>query len=295
MTETKKFGISELIISINGEDIVPVPPELICSEITEPLEVEFKDFESFIAFFFNHVDLRDYGKREDIHCKYCGGLLSEDGRSKLFCCEKMKAGVLYDQNVRNLRKLRELNQEEENVYAFRMLLNESGLEGWEQSVTFKTYQPKNEIQESIKKECRRYCEDQTKDNLLLKGKVGTGKTHLACACAKWLGFYQEKTFLILRCSSVSMIDNMEKYKTADVVIVDDIGRETGSESRISARMGIISEIIEYRHRNKKKTIYTTNLSAEELSKKYGSHIVDRIIDCAVIPERMEFESNRGQI
>lgn len=295
MTE-KKFGIYDLILSINGEEIKPVPPEVLVNG-AESLEVEFKDFTSMIAFYFRHIDGRDYGKTDDLHCRYCGKVLYQGGKALMFCCDRIREEVLFDQRIRKERKekLKDKPQEDsEEVLNFRILLNESELEGWEQGVTFKTYLPKTPVEEAVKKACKDFAEDETKVNLILSGKVGTGKTHLACATAKWLGFYKQKSFLIFRCSSVSTVENMERYKTVDTLIIDDIGRETGSESRISARVGVISEIIEYRHRNARKTIFTMNLNSDELAKKYGSHIVDRIIDKAVIPERIEFESNRGQ-
>lgn len=259
-------------------------------DITEPEMIEFEIFPEFLDYFSVFV-AGSFGKYNHICCDFCGEEIFTDGKVRIFCCDKMKEAIFRHE----IEKIEEAKKKEEkSISDYRERLEKSGLEGFELGVTFKSYKTETIQQEEAKKACQLFAKDEETFSLILAGSVGVGKTHLACSTAKHIGFYKGKMFKILRCSTVISTEDLDELKKIPVLIIDDIGREVGSEARIKSRVGFISEIIEYRHRNELKTIYTTNFSIEALTGKYGSHITDRIIDKALIPERIEAESHRGE-
>lgn len=62
--------------------------------------------------------------------------------------------------------------------------------------------------------------------------------------------------------------------TRKVVVLDDVG---SCSSRSDFVATTLSQIIDTRYRNNLSTIYTSNLSEDELSNHYGSRIADRIL------------------
>lgn len=250
----------------------------------------FESFNDFIAVCWQVVSKDSFGKNNNIKCGFCGAVIWNDGFVP--CCAEMKNHISETLESRSRAIKRDEEMEKaERISAYNKNKAESGLEGFEKKATFKNYITKNSEQEIAKQMCRDYIESN-KINLIISGSVGIGKTHLACATAQFYGFYNKASFGILRCSSTK-IDDPEKYLNFDILIIDDIGRESGSEARLKSRMAMISEIIEHRHRNKMKTIYTTNLRMNEIPEKYGSHILDRMLDNAIIIKRLEGNSNRG--
>ena len=62
--------------------------------------------------------------------------------------------------------------------------------------------------------------------------------------------------------------------TRKVVVLDDIGSANSKSDFVATTL---SQIIDTRYRNNLATIYTSNLSEDELSNHYGSRIADRIL------------------
>jgi len=112
--------------------------------------------------------------------------------------------------------------------------------------------------------------------LLLTGKSGTGKTHLACAIANalkdrwWVQFAHVPTLLErMRTTSV----DLESLINAQLLILDDIGSER--ESPWTTERLLI--IVEGRLVNCRPTIYTTNYEVEDLDKRLGMRLASRIL------------------
>lgn len=137
-------------------------------------------------------------------------------------------------------------------------------------------------------------------NLYIWGKnTGNGKTSWAC---KIMGYYFRKiaftsgleneglyiylpTFLDdLRNSygnpSPEFDDELEMVKKCKLLIIDDVGAEKLTEW---VRERIIS-IIHTRVSNGLSTIYTSNLSPEELKAEMGDRISSRILGCSTVIE-----------
>ena len=62
--------------------------------------------------------------------------------------------------------------------------------------------------------------------------------------------------------------------TRKLICIDDIGSANSKSDFVATTL---SQIIDTRYRNKLATIYTSNLSEDELASHYGSRIADRIL------------------
>jgi DNA replication protein DnaC len=123
----------------------------------------------------------------------------------------------------------------------------------------------------------------------LIGSTGTGKTHLAMGIVynvlarthyrKKVGFIDWREYLNLL--KVGMHDNSKDVQTytdflrrqltaADILVLDDIGAERGTEFDISEADTF------WRLREDKSVIMTTNLSIAELKEHYGQRTISRM-------------------
>ncbi len=117
--------------------------------------------------------------------------------------------------------------------------------------------------------------------ILFYGGVGTGKTFAsACICNHLmengktvlvmnLGLY----FIKLRREWAEAENDVLNYvKTCDLLVIDDLGTENVSEFTIEKTFNLIDT----RYRAEKPMIITTNLTPEEINKRLGERIADRI-------------------
>lgn len=138
--------------------------------------------------------------------------------------------------------------------------------------------------------------------LILCGKPGTGKNHLACAIANQIiEQYQDSVLLTtaLRISrkikstwakdaEESEWEAMQIYCEPDLLIIDEIGVQFGSD----AEKIILFEIINNRYEDMKPTILISNLSQEELSQYVGERIIDRMKEGQGVVVNFDWESFR---
>lgn len=136
--------------------------------------------------------------------------------------------------------------------------------------------------------CKNFAERFGKDsgNMLFIGKTGTGKTHLSTAIAKAV---IERGYEVLYDSTQNIVAAFEndrfksgygphesesaKYMECDLLILDDLGTEFVNQFTVSCLYNLLNTRI-----NKGlSTIISTNLSPEELSKKYEDRIYSRIV------------------
>lgn len=136
--------------------------------------------------------------------------------------------------------------------------------------------------------CRRYADNFKKDsgNLFFTGATGLGKTHLSLAIAaeainKGFGvvYGTAQTFALalererFTRTEESGGDTLDLLNDCDLLIIDDLGMEISS-SYITAT---IYNVIDTRITLKKPTIISTNLSMQELEKRYNERFTSRII------------------
>ena len=129
-----------------------------------------------------------------------------------------------------------------------------------------------------------WLEDNKGRGLLLYGECGLGKTFIAR--------YVLPALLLKYCNRVvNSFDMNEANKNPDdvlskhIIALDDIGTEEQSV-KYGDRRFIVPEIVDYAEKYGKMLILTTNLNAAQLSDKYGSRTLDRII---ATTKRIEFK------
>lgn len=135
--------------------------------------------------------------------------------------------------------------------------------------------------------CQNFADDFSphSQNLLMYGETGLGKTHLSLAIA---GKVLEKGYGVIYGSAQNLLSSLENEKfgrsndkissersilNCDLLIIDDLGAEFSTPFTLSA----IYNIINSRLLARKSVIISTNLSLEELEKKYSKRVLSRII------------------
>lgn len=153
------------------------------------------------------------------------------------------------------------------------------------------YKDNPEVYEQMKMSlalAKNYCKNfaKSKGNLLLIGKTGTGKTHISTAIAREvinLGYdviYDSVQNIITDFEDDKFRrgyndDELktEKYFECDLLIIDDLGTEFTTQVTVSC----IYNLLNTRYNKGLATIISTNLSHEELARKYEDRIYSRII------------------
>lgn len=129
-----------------------------------------------------------------------------------------------------------------------------------------------------------YAENFSKnsDSLLLMGGTGLGKTHLSSALAKVV---IDRGFDVLYTSVLNMISEFEKakfrgeqddtdrYFSAELLIVDDLGTELGGSFTESC----LYNVIDTRICKGLPTVISTNLTAAQLSERYTGRLFSRLL------------------
>lgn len=117
--------------------------------------------------------------------------------------------------------------------------------------------------------------------LVFTGNTGTGKTHLAAAIANDL--IRRYRIRVRFINYVELLDEinksfngnepiLDKFKRAELLILDDIGREKVTDFTNKT----LYSIINYRYEHLLPTIITSNYRASELASRVGAATVSRI-------------------
>ena len=139
--------------------------------------------------------------------------------------------------------------------------------------------------------------------LALLGNAGTGKTHLACAignhviknCGGQARFssVSEISRIVRESKSFSSAYTesqiIEAFGGYDLLIIDEVGMQSGSEAESRALFDVFNE----RYQNCKPTILISNLSSAEFAAAVGDRIVDRLKEDGGEVLIFNWESHRG--
>ncbi len=140
---------------------------------------------------------------------------------------------------------------------------------------------------SIFEFCKSYAGDFDCDSpsLLMTGETGLGKTHLSLAIA---AAAVNKGFGVIYGSAQNLLNKIEREHfdrrtddedtvavllDCDLLILDDLGSEFSTQFTVS----VIYNIINTRLLKELPVIISTNLSVEELEKRYSRRVTSRII------------------
>lgn len=136
---------------------------------------------------------------------------------------------------------------------------------------------------------KRYCafDKEIPLNLIFLGSTGTGKTFLSSCIARE---FLDKGFSVLYVSATKISNILDDRKfgrgdsefneeyvdfinDCDLLIIDDLG----TEYAFSYPQAQLFDILESRTVRKKRTVISTNLSTDEISKKYSPRFYSRIM------------------
>ncbi|WP_312465746.1 ATP-binding protein [Atlantibacter hermannii] len=159
--------------------------------------------------------------------------------------------------------------------------------------TLENYQPVNDEAARCLKLCKAYATkwpERLKQGggLVMCGKPGTGKNHLALAIAKHVINEHQNSALfttalrIARLFKSTWSKNSERteaeviriYTDPELLIIDEVGVQFGSE----AEKLILFEIINTRYERMMPTILISNLPKDELAAFIGERVIDRMND-----------------
>jgi len=156
--------------------------------------------------------------------------------------------------------------------------------------TFDAYIAQNQEQVNALAKARSLVESVAKDprkvpSLIMCGKPGTGKTHLACAIAiaaydAGVTVCRESVAGIIRefkdsWRKESEFDEMKLlrfYGTVKLLIIEEIGVQFGSDTE---RMYLF-EVINRRYENCLPTVLVSNLDPDKLAAEVGERVMDRL-------------------
>jgi DNA replication protein DnaC len=152
----------------------------------------------------------------------------------------------------------------------------------------------------IKEVCKSFIE--TPESIVLTGDTGNGKTHIAVAILRALvqagkvvnsdgAIFTTVPDLLLSIRSgfkssggitQSEEDFVNSYAKIPFLILDDLGSEKSSEWSVAT----LTAIVDKRYREMLPTVYTTNLTLDEISEQLSRRISSRMSDAKIIKINM---------
>lgn len=264
-------------------------------------------------------------------CKYCGAPLYYEGvvlMGRVACwyntepqrcsCEKAVAYWKEQEEREETRRCKEREIAERRLRQERIdaALASSGIKKRFRERTFETFRRNTPAREQAYQTAKDYADTFQKhaeqgEGLYIEGTCGTGKTHLAVAIALRL---IDKGIPVVFKTSIDLLGEIKRsyemaetseyevlraYKEADLLIVDDFGKEQCTDWSMS----IIYEILNDRYEEKRPTIITTNYNENMLAQRLTPRgrdggnirsIISRLRECAGVLT-MAWEDYRGQL
>lgn len=217
-------------------------------------------------------------------CKDTGFVDTPQGSERCTCYRQQLINQLYLQSNLKLTDRDNFSAFDESFYSS---------ETDEKRYSIKTSPRENIL--SIKERCIKFIENfDTSDekNLFFSGPTGVGKTFISTCIAIEL-MNRGKTVLYQTAPSIYNIINEYKAKAykddefedlsyrsiydVDLLIIDDLGTESGSASRYAEFLAIIDTRKSNSISKPCKTIISTNIGVKELYEYYDERIASRII------------------
>ena len=183
--------------------------------------------------------------------------------------------------------------QEENRRNLLRSLRDAAQLGRYSEATLDTFRPRTGTEKALW-ECKRFVNEFPRNTgILLSGKYGNGKSHLAGAICNALIEQGHKCLfrnvLQLLNSIKATWDSestdrewnlMHEFKTADLLVLDDLGAHKWSEWREDT----LYTIIDSRYSLQNPVVVTTNCSLDELEERVGGRSFDRLKEMCLMIE-----------
>lgn len=230
-------------------------------------------------------------------CNDTGYIKTPSGDTMCNCMKQELLNEAYNNsNMYNLQK------ETFEIFDFSLFSEQKNLNLYKSNLS-----PKENMEKivSISKDFVRNFESDKEKNLLFTGSTGVGKTFLSSCIANEI---LKKGYTVLYQTAPILLDSIFDYKynsktpeakslynnffNVNLLIIDDLGTENLTSAKFAELFTILnSRLIT----PKTKTIISTNLSLENLSKTYDSRILSRIIGnfniCRFFGDDLRFSKN----
>lgn len=121
--------------------------------------------------------------------------------------------------------------------------------------------------------------------LMIRGNVGTGKTLIVKALCEIIKEVEILYPSFIHVSELQDLYIQNDYEKIEIVkkraysIIDDVGVEAVETKIYGNVKEPFNDVFDYRYRNNKRTIITTNLTPSEIEQTYGTRIIDRFREC----------------
>jgi DNA replication protein DnaC len=201
------------------------------------------------------------------------------------CWEEEKAAM--ERRVKTAEAARE-EKRQERVATY---LKKSGLPLRWEGRGFSAYVPHSDGARKALDVCQRYAQDFPEMQrlgacLVMGGKPGTGKSHLAASIVKYVIREHVKSAIYLtilkairqvketyrKGSETTEQEAIDALAKPDLLVLDEVGVQYGTD----AEKQIAFEIINTRYENLQPTIIISNLNAAELTAFIGERVMDRL-------------------
>ena len=176
-------------------------------------------------------------------------------------------------------------------WAIEQGIKRSGIPARFAAASLGDYQTPAAGQSQALKACRDYLAavaDGESGSLVLLGRPGTGKTHLACSIAIELmrqsgkqAYYRTVRDLIRevratwhREAAETEVDVIARLTQAPLLILDEAGTQAGSDSELMTMF----DLLDGRYREALPTIIVSNLNRQGLQDALGERLFDRLRD-----------------